>query len=388
MLLCCVPAFLAAFDFGFMVLAGPRVGADLAAGGAYPWLFSAASFAYGAAVMPAATRLPPSRGLPLGLGLAAAGTGVVALAGALPIALAGRAAFGLGGGIAAPAALALLAGRRTGFSALGAAVALGFASGALVAASMPWRAALAATAIATATASAAAGRRGARRAALPPAGGAALFAAATLALACALAAHSPIVALIAVALALAAVRRAAPWLPERRPAAVAVLLAAAATTASGVGAMVVLGRSLAGDPAAAPVLAAFGIAALPAARLAATLGARCASAGLAVQALGFSGMAISVHAFALAAVVAVFGAGHVLANAGVAERAAALAGAHVAPVAGLLVSAQYAGSGVGALLIAGIDAGHCAATAELVAAAIASAGAIVALGAVAARAPV
>ena len=47
LLLCCAPAFLAAFDFGFMVLAGPQVGADLAAGDAYPWLFSAASFAYG-----------------------------------------------------------------------------------------------------------------------------------------------------------------------------------------------------------------------------------------------------------------------------------------------------------------------------------------------------
>jgi hypothetical protein len=151
--------------------------------------------------------------------------------------------------------------------------------------------------------------------------------------------------------------------------------------------MVVLGRSLAGDPAAAPVLAAFGLAALPAARLAACFGARCGSAGLAVQALGVTGMAISAHAFALAAVVAVFGAGHVLANAGVAERAAALAGEHVAPVAGLLVSAQYAGSGIGALLITGIDARHGPATAELVAAAIASAGSLVALSAVTARTP-
>jgi hypothetical protein len=151
-----------------------------------------------------------------------------------------------------------------------------------------------------------------------------------------------------------------------------VLLAAAATTASGVGATVVLGRSLAGDPAAVPVLAAFGIAALPAARL--NLGARTASAGLAVQALGIAGVALSANAF----VVAVFGAGHVLANAGVAERAAALAGEHVAPVAGLLVTAQYAGAGVGALLIAGIDTRHGFSTAELVAAAIASTGAIVA----------
>ncbi len=376
-LLCCAPAFLAAFDFGFMVLAGPRVGADLAAGDAYPWLFSAASFAYGAAVMPAATRLEPSRGLPLGLGIAAAGTALVALAGALPVAFAGRAAFGLGGGIAAPAALATLAAlrRRAGFSALGAAVALGFASGALVAAATPWRAALAATAIATAAASAAAGRRGARRL-VPAPRGAALFAAATLALACALAAPSgAILAMLAAALAFAGTRRAAPWLPERRAATAAVLLAAAATTASGVGATVVLGRSLAGDPAAAPVLAAFGIAALPAARLAGVLGPRCASAGLGVQALALTGVAISAHA----AVVAVFGAGHVLANAGVAERATALAGEHVAPVAGLLVTAQYAGAGVGALLIAGIDAKHGAATAELVAAAIASAGAIVAL---------
>jgi len=54
----------------------------------------------------------------------------------------------------------------------------------------------------------------------------------------------------------------------------------------------------------------------------------------------------------------------------VAERAAARAG--------LLITAQYAGAGAGALLIAGIDTRHGAASAELAAAAIACAGAIVA----------
>ena len=357
-MICCVPAFLAAFDFGFMVLAGPRVGADLAAGAAYPWLFSAASFAYGAAVMPAATRLEPARALPLGLALAATGSAVVAFAGVLPVALAGRAAFGLGGGIAAPAALTLLAARGTGFSALGAAVALGFSAGAAVAAVTPWRVAMAATAIATA--SAAAGARKQPEAATQHESGATLIAATTLAIAGALAAHSPVLGLVAAGLAAAAARGL-----ERRV--IAVLLAAAATTASGVGATVVLGRSLTGDPA---VLAAFGLAALPAARLAGVLGPRCASAGLAVQALGLIGVAAAAHTLALAVAVVVFGAGHVLANAGVAERAAARAG--------LLVTAQYAGAGAGALLIAGIDARHGAASAELVAAAIACAGAIVA----------
>jgi len=370
--ICCVPAFLAAFDFGFMVLAGPRLGADLAAGGAYPWLFSAASFAYGAVVMPAGARFAPSRGLVAGLALAAAGCALVAVAGALPVALAGRVAFGLGGGIAAPAALAMLARRGTGFSALGAAVALGFACGVIVAAVAPWRAALGVMALATVAAAASAAARSDSRTVVPPLTprGAAWFAAATLALAGALAAHSPFLGLVAAALAAVATRRASPWLPDRRVA--AVLLAAAATTASGVGAMVVLGRSLAGDPAAAPVLAAFGIAAVPAARL--NLGARTASAGLAVQALGLIGVALSANVI----VVAVFGAGHVLANAGVAERATALAGEHVAAVAGLLVTAQFAGSGVGALVIAGIDARHGPATAGLAAAAIASTGAIVA----------
>ena len=55
---------------------------------AYPWLFSASSFAYGAAVMPAAAlaaRLGPERGLAFGLAGVAAGAGTLAAASGLAV---------------------------------------------------------------------------------------------------------------------------------------------------------------------------------------------------------------------------------------------------------------------------------------------------------------
>ncbi|MDA0184371.1 MFS transporter [Solirubrobacter phytolaccae] len=145
----CAPAFLGAFDFGLLALAGPRIAAEVgAAGPAYPWLFSASSFAYGAVVLPAAAlsaRWGPPRALGVGLTVAATGSVLFALAAGLPLALAGRALFGAGGAMAATAALALLAGtvdertRRAGFAALGGAVGGGFAAGALSAGVPAWR---------------------------------------------------------------------------------------------------------------------------------------------------------------------------------------------------------------------------------------------------------
>ncbi len=375
--LCCVPAFLGAFDFGFMVLAGPRLGADVGAGAAYAWLFSAASFAFGAAVMPA-TGLR-ARPLTLGLALAAAGSALVASAWALPAALAGRVLFGLGGGIAAPAALARLATLERparGFSWLGASVALGFTTGTLVATTIPWRHALAAVTIVTAAAAITATRHASAHAGEPRlVPGALLFSAATVALAVALAGATWVL-VPAFVLAVAAGRRAAPRLPPRRAAAGAVLLAAAATTASGVGATVVLGRAGSGL-----VLAAFGVAALPAARLAGVLAPRrgaavAGGAGLALQALALIGAGVVAGPAPMAVAIAAFGAGHVIANAGAAGAAAALAGEHVAPVAGLLVTAQYAGAGAGSLLMTGVADRRGTEAAVLVAAAIAAAGAL------------
>src|SRR5207253_1094895 len=60
------------------------------------------------------------------------------------------------------------------------------------------------------------------------------------------------------ALALAARRRAAGWLPARRAVLLVACLAGAATTASGVGATIVLGRSLAIEQAPG-MLAVFGL---------------------------------------------------------------------------------------------------------------------------------
>lgn len=145
----CVPAGLGAFDFGLLALAGPRVASAVGAtGDAYPWLFSASSFAYGAAVIPAAgvvARLGSAWALALGLAVAAAGTVALAAAAALGPALAARVLFGLGGALAATAALALLAGiadesaRRAAFAAFGGAVGCGFAAGAVLASLSAWR---------------------------------------------------------------------------------------------------------------------------------------------------------------------------------------------------------------------------------------------------------
>ena len=71
-----------------------------------------------------------------------------------------------------------------------------------------------------------------------------------------------------------------------------------------------------------------------------------------------------------------FGAGHVIANAAVADAVMALAGVHAQPAGGLLVSAQYAGGGAGALLVVGAADGGGAPFGFVVAAAIAALGAL------------
>ncbi len=152
----CLPAALGAFDFGLLALAGPRIAPTIGAdGAAYPWLFSSASFAYGAAVMPAAvltSRLGPPRALATGLAGAAAGALTLAAARDLVPALAGRVIAGAGGALAATAGLALLSAiadppaRRAAFAGVGSAGAAGFAVGALAAASAQWRFALVAVA--------------------------------------------------------------------------------------------------------------------------------------------------------------------------------------------------------------------------------------------------
>jgi MFS family permease len=395
----CFPAALGAFDFGLLALAGPRIAPALGVtGAAYPWLFSASSFAYGAAVMPAAAltgRLGPPRVLALGLALAAAGAGTLAGSSGLVTTLAARAVFGVGGALAATAALALLAavadgaGRSAGFAMLGGAVAAGFAGGALLAAVDQWRPVLLAACVAAlvvALASARLPSAARERPGVMP-GTARLTAAIVLAAAAIAAAETggwaalPLAA--SLALALAALRQAATWLHPGGVRFAAACLAGAATTATGVGATILIGPALTAERLPTALLGLFGLGVLPgtwlAHRLAASAGpATAASAGIALQGLALTAVAVTFAMGAplpaVAAALVCFGVAHVVANAGAA--AAALMGPASAPSAALLIAAQYVGGGVGPLATTAVAAAHGFAPAVLAAAAVALVSAI------------
>ena len=365
----CLPAALGAFDFGLLALAGPRiapaVGAD---GSAYPWLFSSASFAYGAAVMPAAvltSRLGPPRAIAIGLAGAAAAALTLATARDLVPALAGRVIAGAGGALAATAGLALLSAiadpsaRRAAFAGVGSAVAAGFAAGALVAASAQWRFALVAVAALAIGAAGVASRLPIQRVNRTALHGVAPLSAAIVAVAVGVAAGEAVVAIAAlvVALALAWVGlRAVDWLPIARRRLVAVCVAGAATTAGGVGATIVLGTELAAREWSPAWMATFGLGVLPGASLARRLGQRRGeraglATGLWVQtvALSFSALTLSLALgrLALLATVVAFAVGHVAANSSAAAAITDLAREHVAPLAALLIAAQYVGAALG-----------------------------------------
>jgi MFS family permease len=409
----CLPALLGAFDFGFLALAGPRLAPSLGvAGSAYPWLFSTSSFAYGAAVMPAVAltaRMGPARVLALGLAGVAAGAGTLAATSGLASTLVARALNGAGGALAAIAALALLAAiaredqRRTAFAALGGAIALGFAAGALAAGIEQWRVVLGAVGvIALASASLAASLR--------PGGGSANARGATsgwgtpasvvrlrgggrltVAILCGAAGIAgadarewwAIPALgLAAGLGVAALRRATDWLPPHRTALAAAVAAGAATTASGVGATILIAGALATHHLPGALLGAFGLAVLPgsslASRLSQAVGARgTAAIGLAVQALGLIAVAAALTAGATPVVVAilVFATGHVVANGGSAATVAEAAGAPAAPAVGLLIAAQYLAGGIGPLAATAIAAAHGAQVGIVAAAVLALVGA-------------
>lgn len=434
----CVPAGLGAFDFGFLALAAPRIAPELgASGAAYPWLFGASSFAYGAAVMPAAvatTRRGAVSMLAAGLCGSALGMVLFASAPGLAVALAGRAVFGVGGALAATAGIALLAGiagedlRRRAFAALGGAVAAGFAAGALLAGVGEWRVVMTvattlvlAAALATARLPRADGDRSPPRGAGAPRGGAtfharprahdagplrggALLSAAILACAAGSAlmgaSAAPLRAAAAAALvtaavlAVAAVRRAAGWLPADRAPLAAVLAAGAATTASGVGATILLGQALADRELPTALLAIFGLGVLPGAALAARVSASASAsaalgAGLSLQALALAATAAALAAHCatalLALVVVAFSIGHVAANGGAAEAVAALADGPPAPLASLLVASQYVGGGLGSLVAVAVAASAGPSAGVALAAALAGLGALAA--AMTARAP-
>ena len=386
----CAPALLGALDFGFLALAAPAIAADLGVGSAYAWLFTAGSLAYGAVVMPAqalAGRVAAGRLLAAGLAIAGVGVAALALAGAAAVALAGRVLFGVGSGLAAPPALVILGGERAegAFAWMGGAIALGFSIGVLLAASTTWRASLGAVlalliAVIVAASTISADPPMRRRASGALRLGAAT--AASGAFLAALEAETQVAAValaVAVALAIGGWRAARPWLPSGGRLLTACV-AGAATTMSGVGGTVLLGRELGASATLGDglVLATFGLATVPAVKLARALDVRvgapvAASAGLAAQAAGLTLIAVAVdRGAALVPAVALFGAGHVVANAGAAATVMHLVGE---AAAGLYVTSQYLAGGIGPLVVLGVAGRHGAAGGMVLAAAIAVAGA-------------
>jgi hypothetical protein len=369
-LLACAPAAFGAFDFGLLALAGPAIAPAVGTTGAtYPWLFSASSFAYAAAVIPAAAliaKLGPTRALRLGLTGAAVSAGTLAAASGPAAALTARALNGAAGALAATAAIACLAAipsephRRRAFAALGGAVAIGFATGALAASITAWRPVLAAVAAllvlsAAATRRADAGRgagavpgdgpgggagrgpeavrgdgpggelgrgavaiRGDRTAGrgaadARPAGalgsrlgggleGAAALTGAIVAVAVGLAwAGVPRAVALGVAgvLGSVAVRRARPWLPRRRGPFAAALVAGAATTASGVGGTILIAPALQAHGVPGAVLGVFALAVVPGARLARRLSAGAGPGVAAAAGLGLQAAGLAAVAGAM-----------------------------------------------------------------------------------------
>jgi MFS family permease len=364
-----------ALDFGYLSTAGPAIGADLELGHAYPWLFSAGSFAF-AAVLPLAGgilgRASPARVLRLGAAVAALGYALLILAPGATAAIAARVVTGAGGAAMLPAALALLgvAGGR-GFARSGGAVAGGFAAGALLGGAVAefagWRVAAAAVA---APAIALAWRGQARQTLLsrppgqtPPSSlslpaGTVRLGAATAGCAAALWLGS--VAGVAVGIAAAAGGAsgiAAALRAGALPGAVRTGQFCAlgfATTASGVGATALLGAALAGDGAGGSArLAAFGLAVPVAVRLASQLPAEaCATTGLLFQGGALLGLAVAAPApIPTLAMLPLVGLGHVLANAGAAALAVGGGERATGPAAGLLGSSQYVGGAIGSLIV-------------------------------------
>jgi predicted MFS family arabinose efflux permease len=393
---------LGALDFGFLALAAPAVATDLGLGATtYGWLFTAGALAYGAVVLPSTALLghvAPSRLLAAGLTIAAVGVTTLALAEGPAAALGARVLFGAGGGMAAGPALILLAeeeadGRDGAFAHMGGAIAIGFSSGVLLGTSSAWRGSLVAVfallaAVITATVRLPAERRHPPRAAA----GAVRLGAATAATGAFLAAlpAEPLLAgaifVAAAGLGLSGWAAVRAGLPASRGGLAVACAAGAATTMSGVGATVLLGQHLGGSGSLTDglTLAAFGVGTLPGVFAARALGLRrgataTAVVGLLMQAVALLLVAPALGAApALAPAVALFGAGHVVANAGSAGAVMQAAGDSAA---GLFVTCQYIAAGLGPLVVLGVAGARGQAAGMILAAVIALGAAAVAGGA-------
>jgi MFS family permease len=367
LLTCCAPQLLVAVDFALLAVAAPSARDDLGLSDVdVRWLFSAYSLVFGCLLLPAgrlADLVGPRRLLRSGIALFACGSAIAAAAPAMSVLIAARVIAGAGAAAMTPSALALLAGatregaeRRRAMSTYGAAVAVGFVLGAL-------------------------------------AGGALASAASWRALLLAVSCLSVAALLLSRRLE---TRPRGPRTRQTRPGRSTLdarLLVACAgglsVTATGVAATVLLTQYLQEGLRLTPfqagaALAAFGAAFLPAAHFIRRLDDRQAGwFGLAVQGAAVFGLSWCVAADSLAAllpVVAVFGFGHVMANAGVAMIALrTVPSERQGAVVGVLATAQYLGAALGPLVF-GALAGA-AGDAEGVQTGLAAAGVAAAAGA-------
>jgi MFS family permease len=342
LLTCCAPQLLVAVDFALLAVAAPGARDELGLSDVeVRWLFSAYSLVFGCLLLPAgrlADRVGPLRLLRSGIALFACGSAIAAAAPTMSVLVSARVIAGAGAAAMTPAALALLAGatregaeRRRAMSTYGAAVAVGFVLGALaggaLASATSWRALLLAVSclsvaallmsrgLETSSRGSRTQRTRAERATLD----------ARLVVACA---------------------------------------GGLSVTATGVAATVLLTQYLQEGVRLTPfqagaALATFGAAFLPAAHFIRRLDDRQAGCfGLAVQGAAVFALSWCVAANSLAAllpVVAVFGFGHVMANAGVAMIALrTVPPGRQGAVVGVLATAQYLGGAVGPLLFGGL----------------------------------
>jgi len=342
LLTCCAPQLLVAVDFALLAVAAPSARDDLGLSDVeVRWLFSAYSLVFGCLLLPAgrlADRVGPLTLLRSGISLFACGSAIAAAAPAMSVLVAARVIAGVGAAAMTPSALALLAGatregaeRRRAMSIYGAAVAVGFVLGALaggaLASAASWRALLSA------------------------------------------------VSCLAVAALLMSRgvedpgRRSRPRETQRGRASLDARLVVAcagglSVTATGVAATVLLTQYLQEGLRLTPfqagaALAAFGAAFLPAAHFIRRLeDGQAGWFGLAVQGAAVFALSWCVAADSLAAllpVVAVFGFGHVMANAGVAMIALrSVPPERQGAVVGVLATAQYLGGALGPLLFGGL----------------------------------
>jgi MFS family permease len=338
LLTCCAPQLLVAVDFSLLAVAAPSARDDLGLSDVdVRWLFSAYSLVFGCLLLPAgrlADLVGPRRLLRSGIALFACGSAIAAAAPAMAVLVAGRVIAGAGAAAMTPSALALLAGatregaeRRRAMSTYGAAVAVGFVLGALaggaLASAASWRALL--LAVSCLSVAALLISRGLET---PPRGSGA--------------------------------RQTRHGRSALEPRLLVACAGGLSVTATGVAATVLLTQYLQEGLRLTPfqagaALAAFGVAFLPAAHFIRRLDARQTGwFGLAVQGAAVFALSWCVAADSLAAllpVVAVFGFGHVMANAGVAMIALrTVPPERQGAVVGVLATAQYLGGALGPLV--------------------------------------